>query len=164
MSGGSTWRYRVLRLLGRIVTRTAATITLFRMPPFVSASAIVVDSDRVLVVVDPIKKEAVLPGGHLAWREPPDEAVVREVREETGYLVQIGDLVAVLSGKEWAGEWGIVRVIFTATVIGGELRSSHEGEARWEDVSSVLNAEGRDASVLRLWLDRTATVGQNPGS
>ena len=71
------WQYRVSRRLGRLITTTAAVLTLGRMPPFVSTSAIVVEGDKLLVVIDPIRQEPVLPGGHLKWREGPEAALVR---------------------------------------------------------------------------------------
>jgi 8-oxo-dGTP diphosphatase len=123
------------------------------MPSFVSASAVVVRDGKVLVVIDPIRDEAVLPGGHLKWDEDPRDAVVREVREETGLLVTPTGIVGVFSGKQWAGERGIVRVIYLAEPGSGELRSSPEGEARWMSVDEVARSGTRDSAILRVHLD-----------
>ncbi|MGZ6388240.1 MAG: NUDIX hydrolase [Ktedonobacterales bacterium] len=38
-----------------------------------------------------------LPGGRMETGESPIEALIREVREETGYHVEIGDLIGVYS-------------------------------------------------------------------
>ncbi len=128
------------------------------MPPFVSAGALVVDGDKLLVVFDTILQQAVLPGGHLRWREKPRDAVIREVREETGYRVSPTSVVAVLAGEEWAGEPGIVRVIFAAEVNGGMPISSGEGEPRWINLSDFANTSARDAPIVRLWLKRQLGV------
>lgn len=144
--------YRVSRTLGRLVAHTAALLTLYRMPPFVSASAVVVEDGRVLVVIDPIREEPVLPGGHLHWKESPEVGMAREVEEETGYAVQPSSVLAVLSGSEWAGEEGIVRVIYEAIRVGGELRSSAEGEATWLSATELAESPSRDAGIIRLWL------------
>jgi 8-oxo-dGTP diphosphatase len=153
MSVPSAWRYRVLRRLGRSVTRIAAALTLGEMPSFVSTSAIVVDGQSLLVVVDAIRNEAVLPGGHLKWDEDPQEAVIREVREETGYTIEPGDLIGVFAGKERAGERGIVRLVYEASVVGGALTSSGEGEARWLPLAEVAASETRDAWLVQMWKD-----------
>jgi ADP-ribose pyrophosphatase YjhB (NUDIX family) len=112
----------------------------------------VVDGDHLLVVIDPIRREPVLPGGHLTWREKPQAAVVREVREETGMVIEPGSLVGVFAGEEWSGEPGIVRIIYEARVCGGVLTSSAEGEARWMPLDQVAQSATRDAPVIRIWL------------
>lgn len=149
-----------MRWLGRFVTTTAAVLTLGQMPPFVSASAIIIEDDgRILSVLDPIRGEPVLPGGHLKWRETPLAAVVREVREETGYTIQPGRLIAVAAGRELAGESGIVRIIYEAAIHGGTLLSSPEGEAIWLPLDAFASRAGRDAPVLRNWLREQGARG-----
>lgn len=159
MNSGGFWTYRGARALGRLVTTTAAVLTLGQMPPFVSASAIVIDGDRILSVLDPIRGEPVLPGGHLKWRETPLAAVVREVREETGYIIEPGRLVDVLAGPELAGESGIVRIIYEGMVRRGAILSSPEGEALWLPVESFVSRAARDAPVVRDWLRKCAADG-----
>lgn len=146
-------RYRIARLSGRLVTRMAAVLTLGKMPPFVSASAVVPRGDEILVVIDPILDEPVLPGGHLRWTEPPRDAVIREVREETGCEIEPGRLLGVFSGREWAGEYGVVRVIYEGSLRGGSLRSSAEGEACWRSARDLAQSDTRDASIVRIWLE-----------
>lgn len=136
------------------MTNVAAAATLGHMPPFVSASAVVVDGESILAVEDPIRNELVLPGGHLKWRETPRDAVVREVKEETGLLVDPRDVIAVLAGTQWTGEPGIVRVIFTASVSGGTLVPSREGNPVWAPLIEFAGTNGRDGPILRWWLDR----------
>jgi 8-oxo-dGTP pyrophosphatase MutT (NUDIX family) len=156
-----SWLYLAERHLGRFVTRLAAILTLERMPPFVSTSVIVVVRDRVLVVIDPIRREPILPGGHLTWRESPEAAAVREVQEETGYTVETGTILGVFAGEEWAGEPGIVRIIFEATITSGSLQSSSEGETRWMPVADLLASSTRDAPVIRVWRNQRR-VGFSP--
>lgn len=136
------------------MTTTAAILTLGQMPPFVSASAIIVDGDRILSVLDPIRGEPVLPGGHLKWRETPVAAVVREVREETGYTIEPGRLVDAVAGPQLAGESGIVRIIYEGAVQRGTILSSPEGEAVWLPLDAFVSRAARDASVVRDWLGR----------
>jgi ADP-ribose pyrophosphatase YjhB (NUDIX family) len=134
-------------------------LTLGRMPSFVSASAVIIREDRVLVVVDPIRDEPVLPGGHLKWDEDPRDAVTREVREETGLSVEPGPLVGVFAGERWAGERGIVRIVYRATVTGGGLKSSAEGEACWLPLADMLRSRTRDAPILRAAVESGSAAG-----
>ena len=70
-----------------------------------------------------------LPGGGLEFGERPEEAVVREVLEETGLEVVVGDLLGVDTRLlRWPGHaQHSVRIVYGATVVGGELRSEAEG-------------------------------------
>lgn len=150
------WQFRVSRALGRLLTHGAAYLTLGRMPPFVSTSALVVRDGHILTVYDPIRREPVLPGGHLHWREAPQEAVVREVEEETGYRVVLDGLRDVVSGMAEAGEPGVVRVIYEAHVVGGSLRPSAEGVPRWIPVSHAAETMRRDGAIVRRWVELNA--------
>lgn len=148
------WQYRVSRRLGKLITRFAAVVTLGRMPPFVSTCALVLDGERILVVIDPIRREPVLPGGHLKWSETPEGAVVREVREETGLTIHPSELFGAFAGQEWTGEGGVIRIVYQARVVEGELASSPEGEAMWMPVHDLVTSETRDAPLVRHWLER----------
>lgn len=123
------------------------------MPPFASASALVVDGDRILAVIDPITGQPVLPGGHLKWSEVPKAAAVREVREETGYEIRTERVLHVIGGEELTGEKGVVRIVYLGSVVSGALSSSPEGRACWLPASEIAASEGRDAQILRWWLE-----------
>jgi NAD+ diphosphatase len=73
-----------------------------------------------------------LPGGFVEAGEPPSEAVVREIAEETGLAVELLGVLGAYASVY--GETGrhTVDVGFRARVTGGELRLSDEkSEAGW---------------------------------
>lgn len=90
-----------------------------------------------------------MPGGGVELAETVEEAVVRELREETGYAVRVGPLLGVHSQvfapeargtAPGARPLKSVRIFFAATIIGGELTREVDGttdEARWFDVSDI---------------------------
>ena len=90
-----------------------------------------------------------LPGGGVELHESPEEGVVREVREETGYDVELGGLLGVdvfvmTPDKRFepVGDRSQknVRVFYAATVTGGDLRDEVDGstdEARWFPLAEV---------------------------
>ena len=89
---------------------------------------------------------------------PRHIALVREVREETGLIIMPGELVDVVAREELTGEPGVVRVIYAASVTGGTLASSGEGEARWRPLDEAAAASKRDGEIIRGWRERTAKV------
>lgn len=67
-------------------------------PPYehvTSARAVVTDGDSVIVVEDPQKKY-IVPGGRLEKGEAPEDAMQREVLEETGWTVASFRQIGVL--------------------------------------------------------------------
>jgi 8-oxo-dGTP diphosphatase len=74
-----------------------------------------------------------LPGGRVESGESDAAAVVRELREETGLRVEIGELVGTVSRP---GPDEVVYDIYdyAATVAGGALRPGDDAaDARWVD-------------------------------
>jgi 8-oxo-dGTP diphosphatase len=116
-----------------------------------AAYAVVVDDrDRVLLALwnEPDEPLWTLPGGGVDLPETAEEGAVREVREETGYDVELDGLIGVdtlatAPGDRIvpSGRWQkSVRVVFRAHVVGGELTKEVDGttdEARWFPLADV---------------------------
>ena len=113
-------------------------------------AVIVDDQDRVLLALwnEPDEPLWTLPGGGVDLHETAEEGAIREVREETGYDVELDGLLGVntlvtapaeriLPSERWQKN---VRVVFRAHVVGGELTRELDGttdEARWIPMSDV---------------------------
>ncbi len=55
----------------------------------ITASGLVIDSKKVLLIFHPYIKRWFQPGGHIDPNENPSEAAIREVWEETGYVCKL---------------------------------------------------------------------------
>lgn len=92
--------------------------------PRIRVAAIILAGDTILMAIH--EKEGsryyVLPGGGVDYGESMQEAVVREVKEETNLDVRAGDMILVHDSIPPDLHRHIVNVYFLAEVIGGELR------------------------------------------
>lgn len=100
------------------------------------AQVVLVEDGRVLMVrlQRPGKSFWVLPGGAIEKGETPQEAAVREVREETGLEVAIDRLLFVEEPRTVGGvHIRSPRHTFLARKIGGELRPLYDevAEVAW---------------------------------
>jgi 8-oxo-dGTP diphosphatase len=114
--------------------------------------AVVVDRGRVLLVrrgTEPLRGEWSLPGGLIEVGEALMDAVVREVREETGLAVEAVELIELLDRIHREGDrvrYHYVIADYLCTVVSGELRAASDAaEVRW-----VERAEWNSHSALRL--------------
>jgi ADP-ribose pyrophosphatase YjhB (NUDIX family) len=93
------------------------------MTPAVAVAAIVFDDDgRVLLVQRGRPPGAGLwtvPGGKVEAGEWLSDALVREVREETGLSIEVGPMVTVV--ERLGDEWHYVILDYLARVVGGTL-------------------------------------------
>ena len=112
----------------------------------------VVEQGRVLLVqrgTEPAKGQWSIPGGLIDVGESVREAVAREVREETGLIVEPLELVELLDRIHRDGDrvrYHYVIADYLCRVVGGTLLAASDADAvRW-----VERAEWSSHSVLRI--------------
>ena len=107
--------------------------------PLVCVGAVIIENARVLLVKrahPPLKAQWSIPGGVLEVGEMVREAAIREVREETGLIVEAGDLLGVydrvLRNAEQRVQYHYVLIDFLCRPAGGELQAADDAtEVRW---------------------------------
>lgn len=98
-----------------------------------------------------------IPGGGMEFGETPAQAVIREVKEETGINVTVTGLVGIFSNPDHviAYDDGEVRqefsICFTADPVGGDLQTSSESKAvGWMDPEELVNLRIHPSIWLRI--------------
>ena len=98
--------------------------------PKVDLRACVIRDGRVLLVRERTDGKWTLPGGWADQNESPAEGIVREVREESGYDVEVDALYAVRDRDrhEYVPRYpvSVYKLFFTASLLGGTPRPSTE--------------------------------------
>ncbi len=77
---------------------------------------------------EPFKGYYALPGGIVEYGEKVEDAVVREVLEETGLECKVKKLIGVYSDPKRDPRGHFVSICFLMEVIGGELEASSDAE------------------------------------
>lgn len=107
--------------------------------PLVGVGAIIIEGARVLLVKrahPPLQAQWSIPGGVLEVGEFVREAAVREAREETGLIVEPGELLGVydrvLRNEGQRVQYHFVLIDFLCRPVGGELLAASDAEqVRW---------------------------------
>ena len=119
--------------------------------------------DEAYLLQDRIKKDwqgYTLPGGHIEPEESIVDAVVREMKEETGLTVLNPRLCGI---KQFPIENGRYLVfLFEATEYEGELISSEEGTMHWvlEEILKNVNLVGDFEDLVQVMLDENLSEFQ----
>ncbi len=114
----------------------------FPWSPLVGVGAVVVDRGRVLLVrrgTEPLRGQWSLPGGMVEIGEALTAALVREVGEETGLMVDVVELIELLDRIHRDGDrvrFHYVIADYLCRVVGGALQASSDAEeVRWVERS-----------------------------
>lgn len=120
--------------------------------------------DNQILLIDHKKLLKWLPaGGHIELNESPEDAAKREVKEETGYEIEL------IPCNELSVAWGVqtnlikeghehTDIIYLAKPIGGTLTldSSETNGIKWFSLDEINDPEFRTFDKTRVWCNKYA--------
>jgi mutator protein MutT len=131
--------------------------------PLVGVGAVIIEDSRILLVKrahPPLQAHWSIPGGVLEVGELVRQAAVREAREETGLMVEPGDLLGVydriLRNPEQRVQYHYVLIDFLCRRVGGEMQAADDAaEVRWftREELPALNLPKDTQDVIRKGFD-----------
>jgi ADP-ribose pyrophosphatase YjhB (NUDIX family) len=131
----------------------------FPVAPLVGVGAVVVDQGRVLLVrrgTEPLKGHWSIPGGLVELGERLLDAIVREIAEETGLVVEPVELIELLDRIHYDADrvrYHYVIADYLCRVVGGALHAASDADAvRWIERAEWLEpgALGLDPVAVRV--------------
>lgn len=147
----------------------------FPLAPLVGVGAVVVDEGRVLLVRrgrEPLKGQWSLPGGLLELGESLTDGVSREVREETGLIVEPIELIELLDRihhQEKRVRYHYVIADYLCRVKGGTLQAGSDADdVRWAERAewnshNALNLDPITVRIIELGWQRTEQLLKSEG-
>lgn len=128
--------------------------------PIVGVGAVVVLDQRVVLVRrtrEPLHGEWSIPGGALELGETLRHGIVREVAEETGLTVEVGDVLEVVdrivNDAEGRTRFHYVLIDFLCNPIAGELRAGSDVSDAcwfaWPEVERLHLSDGAEQVIRK---------------
>jgi len=109
--------------------------------PKLTVDGIIIKDGKILLVKrknDPFKGKWALPGGFVEYGEKTEDAVAREVLEETGLKTTVDKTIGVYSDPNRDPRGHTITVVYRLDIRGGELKSGDDAsDAKFFDMNQL---------------------------
>jgi len=100
--------------------------------PKLTTDGAIIKNGKILLIKrknEPFKGKWALPGGFVEYGEKVENAVIREVKEETGLITKIKEIVGIYSDPNRDPRGHIVTIVFLLEIITGKLNAEDDADS-----------------------------------
>jgi len=119
-----------------------------------TASAVIVKDGKMLLgkrAIEPSMGKWNVPGGFLNLGEDPRDCAKRETREETGLVVEIGEIIGIFMDTYGPGKDSTLNIAYLATVVGGKEKTDDDlSELKWFSPNELPKEMAFECNVKML--------------
>jgi len=112
----------------------------YKSPKLTADGAILKDKKILLIKRknEPFKDIWALPGGFVEYNEKVEDAVIREIYEETSLKTKIKNLIGIYSDPKRDPRGHVVTVVYLLEIEGGELKEGDDAsDAKFFDLNNL---------------------------
>ena len=114
---------------------------MFYKSPKLTVDGVILKNRKILLIKrknQPFKGKWALPGGFVEYGEKTEDAVIREVFEETGFTTKINSLVGVYSDPNRDPRGHTVSIVYVMDICKGKLESGDDAcEAKFFEINNL---------------------------
>ena len=110
------------------------------MKPSITVDGVIIKDGKILLIKrknEPFKGRWALPGGFVEYGETVEEAVLREVKEETGLDAEIKKLVGVYSDPNRDPRGHTISVVFLLEAKGSAIAGDDASDAKFFNLDDL---------------------------
>lgn len=100
--------------------------------PKLTTDGAIIKNNKILLIKrknDPFKGKWALPGGFVEYGEKVEDAVIREIKEETGLITKIIDVIGIYSDPKRDPRGHIVTIVFLLEIVNGKLKAEDDADS-----------------------------------
>lgn len=139
---------RIKGILAGLIFRLIALLTLGQISPILSACVIIERDGKILLIKRSDGLGYTIPGGIVRYNETVEQCVLREAREETGYEVELAEIVGVYSSLKRDPRFRAVSIAYKGSITGGSEHGSGEGETYWGEPGEIFGRMAFDCENM----------------
>jgi 8-oxo-dGTP diphosphatase len=109
--------------------------------PKLTVDGVIFNDNEILLVKrnkEPFKGRWALPGGFVEYNEKVEDAIVREIKEETGVNAEIKELIGVYSDPKRDPRGHTITIVFLLEIISGKIKGGDDAsDANFFDLKQL---------------------------